>query len=758
LAVLGLNPDETIAVSAFQEGASNGWQVDWVESFELTLTAEAPASKPTIAWVSYHAADDEPHADAAAVGFTLAPDIGYTDLLSANGYDVTRVLTSQTPNVDYLNTFDLVIISRTASSGHYSGSGATLWNSITAPMINLNGYTLRSSRLGVTDGTTMVDTTGDVSLAVTDPTHPIFAGIALTDGVMDNLFAEGAVPLPTDGTIISRGISINNNTIDEEGAVLATIAEASADTGPVGGMMIAELPAGATLQNSSGSPDDVLGGPRLVFLTGSREPDGVTGGQAAALYDLYPDGEQMFLNAVKYMIPVVPCDPGSDGLVAHYAFENDTTDSSGNGLDGVIIGDATFAEGVEGMALDLNGDDYVDCGGAAEFSFTEEMTVSTWVNIRSVTTTWMAIIAKGENAWRLGVNGDTTGIHYAFTGGTRGWQAANTATELPLGEWHQVTATYDTNVGATVYIDGVADASNPDIDGIVTNEFSLLIGDNPEATGRLFDGMLDEIKIYNRSLSEGEILFLAGERAPYTYDGDSLDGWDHENNSDAWDGTGPGEGAPGGAALLAEDDVTFLRIQDTGDPRGEGFSDPSNRKVYLTQQIDYGLDGTRLEFQLRVATTPPLDNQAGGEPWPEGGIGYHIRDGGKGMVGIAEDGVGQIAFSLAKAGEIEGLDTDALVVNGLVGTEMSGDVDNGDSATNAVTIDDATAWNNVVVDIAAGGAGTHILTISVNGGDAVSVEVTTGDSMDGENDYIAIGSSGTGGTTAFDVDYIKVSR
>ena len=66
--------------------------------------------------------------------------------------------------------------------------------------------------------------------------------------------------------------------------------------------MIAELPAGATLQNSSGSPDDVLGADRLIFLTGSREPSGVTGGQAAALYDLYEDGTQMFLNAVKYML------------------------------------------------------------------------------------------------------------------------------------------------------------------------------------------------------------------------------------------------------------------------------------------------------------------------------------------------------------------------------------------------------------------------------------------------------------------------
>jgi concanavalin A-like lectin/glucanase superfamily protein len=278
--------------------SANSMQIAEVELMGVPVL---PAAKPVVAWVSYHAADDEPHADAAAVGFTQAPDIGYTDLLKASGYDVVRVLTSQDPNVEYLSTFDLVIISRTASSGHYSGSGATLWNSITAPLINLNGYTLRNSRLGFTDGGTMVDTTGDVMLTVTDPNHPIFAGVELVDGMMVNLFAEGAVPLTPDPTIISRGISVNTDNLDEEGTVLATVATLEDPT--LGGIVIAELPAGATLQNSSGSPDDVLAGPRLVFLTGSREPDGVTGGQAAALYDLYEDGTVMFLNAVAYMLP-----------------------------------------------------------------------------------------------------------------------------------------------------------------------------------------------------------------------------------------------------------------------------------------------------------------------------------------------------------------------------------------------------------------------------------------------------------------------
>ncbi|MBN2592009.1 MAG: laminin G domain-containing protein, partial [Sedimentisphaerales bacterium] len=388
-----------------------------------------------------------------------------------------------------------------------------------------------------------------------------------------------------DPSIISRGISINNNNLDEEGTVLAMIAEVSADTGPVGGMVIAELPAGATLQNSSGSPDDVLGGPRLVFLTGSREPDGVTGGQAAALYDLYPDGEKMFLNAVKYMIPVIPVNPGTDGLTAHYAFENDLADSSGNGLDGTAIGDPTFAAGVEGMALDLNGDDYVDCGGVAEFSFADAMTVSTWVNVRSHTAAWMAMVAKGENAWRLGFNNTTTGVHYAFSGGGRGWQAANTATELAFGEWYHVAATYDTNVGATVYINGKADASNPDTGGIDINQFSMLIGENPEATGRLFDGMLDEIMLYDKALSESEILYLAGFRVPikpvhsYTFE----DGTGNDSVGDA-DGVLVGDAAIVDGSLVVDGDGDWMEMP--GDVIAINTYSEMTLELWSTQSVD----------------------------------------------------------------------------------------------------------------------------------------------------------------------------
>jgi len=280
----------------------------------------------------------------------------------------------------------------------------------------------------------------------------------------------------------------------------------------------------------------------------------------------------------------------------------------------------------------------------------------------------------------------------------------------------------------------------------------------------MFPTVRDAASANSMQIAEVELIGVPGVVAPsgFVFEGDALDDtWDHDNGSDQWDGTGPGEGNPGGAALLTEDGVTFLRIQDIGDPRDLGISEPSNRKVYLTRLTDISLDGLSIEVRIRVATTAPLDDQVSGDPWPAEGIGYHIRDGGKGMIGVS-DGVGVISFSLGQAGEPDYVDaaSDVLVMNSLVGTEPTSDVDTEDAANavalNMMAIDDATQWNTFVIDIVAGGAGTHVVTVSANGGPAESFDVTLGSDMEADAPFIAIGSSGTGGITAFDVDYLSV--
>jgi hypothetical protein len=284
-----------VAVTAVRNPVSaNSMQVAEVE----LLGFVAEATGPVVFWVTFHPADNAPTAAAVTGGFTVAPDKGYTDLLKASGYNVVRYVQTGNPNKDLLvAAADVVIISRSVSSGSFQNANATNWNTVAVPMINMNGYTTRKSRLGFNTGNTIPDTTGDIKLTVNDAAHAIFAGISLTDGTMTNPYA-GMVKYP-DG-VAARGVSIVTEPAIAGGTVLATV-QAGSTTGPAGAMVIAEWPTGAAIVHDGGAGTDTLAGPRLVFVSGAREAASGKDAQTAGQYDLYEDGAKMFLNAVAYM-------------------------------------------------------------------------------------------------------------------------------------------------------------------------------------------------------------------------------------------------------------------------------------------------------------------------------------------------------------------------------------------------------------------------------------------------------------------------
>ncbi|MBM3838130.1 MAG: hypothetical protein FJ398_09220 [Verrucomicrobia bacterium] len=260
--------------------------------------AQPQADPRGIAWISFHSADNRPSGAAATAGFTNAVDVACTDLLKRNGYSVTRIVTSGTPNATLLNGFGLVIISRSVPSADYQDPPETAaWHGIKAPTLILGGYVLRANRMGFVTGNNIPDTVGPVNLNVNDPAHPIFAGIALdASKTMVNPYAD--VVMYND--IVQRGISVNSDPVSEGGVVLATIG--TVDDPAYGGTVITEWKAGAVMSNASA---DTVAGKRLVFLTGSRENSGLTA-EGAGIYDLQPDGAKMFLNAVKYLLGAPP--------------------------------------------------------------------------------------------------------------------------------------------------------------------------------------------------------------------------------------------------------------------------------------------------------------------------------------------------------------------------------------------------------------------------------------------------------------------
>lgn len=229
-------------------------------------------------------------------------------------------------------------------------------------------------------------------------------------------------------------------------------------------------------------------------------------------------------------------------------------------------------------------------------------------------------------------------------------------------------------------------------------------------------------------------------------DFDALDGtFSHDNGSDEWDGSAIGEGRPGGAMVI---DGTYLRMQETGDPRDHGLDDPSNRKLYFGHDLSAdGASGTLLDdgvtlyFRARVPTDGPLDDihpNGGGAitPYPAGGDGYGLHSGGKGNIGIKESGGGIISFSL----ETEGADA---------GLQMPG---------NHLDID-VTQWHDYYVTIEAGGAGTHQVSIYVDGnGTPETFDVSADDGSDYDGiTYLALGMGSTGASGALDVDFVVVA-
>jgi hypothetical protein len=180
-------------------------------------------------------------------------------------------------------------------------------------------------------------------------------------------------------------------------------------------------------------------------------------------------------------------------------------DSSGYGNDGTVVGGAEFVSGYIDGAIDLDGDDdYVDCGYDPIFDTAGEMSVAAWITVRSIPTAWACVIAKGEYSWRLSNENMDQRFHFGITI----WSASNPSisgdTVIGSDEWHHVAGTFDGD-NINVYLDGSLDATVATSSPIGVNAANVLIGENPEAAGRNWDGLIDDVRLYNRALSASDL-------------------------------------------------------------------------------------------------------------------------------------------------------------------------------------------------------------------------------------------------------------
>ncbi len=200
-------------------------------------------------------------------------------------------------------------------------------------------------------------------------------------------------------------------------------------------------------------------------------------------------------------------DDGTTGLVAAFGFDQGTggtlLDSSGNALHGTISG-AAWAAGRTGGALRFDGvNDWVTVNDHTLLDITR-MTLSAWVR-PSVNTPWTTVIMKetpGGLGYALYANDDASRpAGYVQIGGVdrpvTGTAAVSTAA------WTHLAVTYD-GANMRMYVNGalvrtVAQTGTP-----VASAEPLRIGGNA-SWGEYFTGLIDDVRIYNRALTQAEV-------------------------------------------------------------------------------------------------------------------------------------------------------------------------------------------------------------------------------------------------------------
>jgi hypothetical protein len=220
-----------------------------------------------------------------------------------------------------------------------------------------------------------------------------------------------------------------------------------------------------------------------------------------------------------------------DGLVALYTFDGaDATDASGNGNDGVAVGDVTYVDGWHGKALKLGGyssPGYVTAAPSASLAFLDDYTFAAWFNVESDLSMdgwgWPTdnglhtVFAKAGDRNGLDVRvgrSSVDGVRRVFLfdgwccGGGAGIQAEG---GIELGQWHHVAVTSGGGF-VRLYLDGALAGELP-TDVFAVNPqmqyMPLQLGIDQSAWWYPLDGMLDEVRVYRRALTANEVAVLA---------------------------------------------------------------------------------------------------------------------------------------------------------------------------------------------------------------------------------------------------------
>ncbi len=207
--------------------------------------------------------------------------------------------------------------------------------------------------------------------------------------------------------------------------------------------------------------------------------------------------------------------PNNLGLVGYWSFDDATstkaTDFSGNGNVGTLSGSnlPAWVSGKKGNALNFNGtDSYVDAGNASSLDIPTggSVTMCAWVyDTTGSVGGFQGLLAKRGSNYAYGINFITNNFQ-VYTSGASGIQAFTY--NLPAQQWTHICGVISGSPTA-LYVNGALFGTAGSGGGVSSITDHLWIGSSNAAT-EIFNGKVDDVRIYNRALSASEIAALYG--------------------------------------------------------------------------------------------------------------------------------------------------------------------------------------------------------------------------------------------------------
>jgi hypothetical protein len=205
-------------------------------------------------------------------------------------------------------------------------------------------------------------------------------------------------------------------------------------------------------------------------------------------------------------------------LVAWWKFNEaeggEAVDSSGNNIISTLVGNPQWqpSGGKVGGALAFDGDgDFIDCGHDEGLNITGTVTIAAWIKL-SKSTDDQKIAGNQDDisgGYKLSIFSDKAELEVRDSGNAlRNNRFVDGGTILQPGVWYHIVGTYSQGGSIKTYVNAKLDREQETTNILAASSGTLKIGREPFNGICLFNGLMDDLRIYNYALSQVDIAKL----------------------------------------------------------------------------------------------------------------------------------------------------------------------------------------------------------------------------------------------------------